>query len=86
MNLTSESEQETILVPTVAVGEENDENFVYVVKIIQGDTATVHKRIVVVGELTGGGFEITEGLEDGEMVVTAGVSKLTEGLRVKLLQ
>jgi len=86
INLTSDIEKETILVPTVAVGEENDENFVYVVKIIQGDTATVHKRVVRVGELTGGGFEITEGLEDGEMVVTAGVSKLTEGLRVKLLQ
>jgi RND family efflux transporter MFP subunit len=86
INLSSDSEKETILVPTVAVGEENDENFVYVIKIIQGDTATVHKRIVSVGELTGGGFEITEGLEDGEMVVTAGVSKLTEGLRVKLLQ
>jgi multidrug efflux pump subunit AcrA (membrane-fusion protein) len=57
-----------------------------VVKIFRGDTATVHKRIVSVGELTGGGFEITEGLEDGEMVVTAGISKLTEGLRVKLLQ
>ena len=85
-NLTSENDTETILVPTVAVGEENDENFVYVVKIIRGDTATVHKRIVSVGELTGGGFEITLGLEDGEMVVTAGISKLTEGLRVKLLQ
>ena len=62
-NLISGNETETILVPTVAVGEENDENFVYVVKIIRGDTATVHKRIVSVGELTGGGFEITEGLK-----------------------
>jgi len=86
INLSSESEEETILVPTVAVGEENDENFVYVVEIIQGDTAKVHKRIVSIGQLTGGGFEITKGLEDGEMVVTAGVSKLTDGLRVKLLQ
>ncbi len=84
-NLTSENEEETILVPSVAVGEENDENFVYVVQLIQGDTATVHKRIVTVGELTGGGFEITEGLEDGEMVVTAGISKLSEGMKVKIL-
>lgn len=85
-NLTSGNEKETILVPPVAVGEENDENFVYVVKIIRGDTATVHKRIVSVGELTGGGFEITEGLKDSEIVVTAGISKLTEGLTVKLLK
>ena len=85
-NLTSGNETETILVPSVAVGEENDENFVYVVQIIQGDTATVHKRIVSVGELTGAGFEITEGLKDSEMVVTAGISKLTEGLKVRLLK
>ncbi len=31
-------------------------------------------------------FGDLEALEDGEMVVTAGISKLTEGLRVKLLQ
>ena len=86
INLESEIDQETILVPTVAVGEEDDENFVYVVRMIQGDTATVHKRIVNVGELTGEGFEITNGLEDGEMVVTAGISKLTDGMTVKLLK
>jgi len=84
--LTSESKEETILVPSVAVGEENEQNFVYVLEVLNGDTATVHKRIVSIGELTGIGFEIIEGLEDGEMVVTAGISKLTEGLTVKLLQ
>lgn len=84
--LTSEDETETILVPSVAVGEENDQNFVYVLKVLQGDTATVHKRIVTVGEFTGSGFEIAEGLEDGEMVVTAGISKLSEGLTVKILK
>ena len=86
INLTSEIAEETILVPTVAVGEENDENFVYVIQILQGDTATVHKRIVSVGALTGEGFEISSGLEDGEMVVTAGVSKLTDSLRVKIMK
>ena len=68
------------------MGEENDLNYVYVLKVLQGDTATVHKRIVIVGEFTGSGFEIAEGLEDGEMVVTAGISKLSEGLTVKILK
>jgi len=86
INLSSEDERETILVPTVAVGEEDDENFVYVVRMIQGDTAMVHKRIVTVGDLTGNGFEISEGLEDGEMVVTAGISKLTDSLRVRVIE
>jgi RND family efflux transporter MFP subunit len=85
-NLTSEVEKESILVPSVAVGEENEQNFVYVLDVLAGDTATVHKRLVTIGEFTGSGFEITEGLEDGEMVVTAGLSKLSEGMKVKLLQ
>ena len=83
--LTSEDDEETILVPTVAVVEENEENFVYVLKMLNGDTATVHRRIVSIGDMTGAGLEITEGLEDGEMVVTAGISKLSEGLTVRLL-
>jgi multidrug efflux system membrane fusion protein len=86
INLISESEEETILVPTVAVGEEDKENFVYVVRKIRGDTAMVHKRIVTVGELTGDGFEVLDGLEDGEMVVTAGISKLTDSLQVRVIE
>jgi len=86
INLTSGDEREIILVPTVAVGEEDDENFVYVVHIIQGDTAMVRKRVVTVGELTGNGFEISEGLVDGEMVVTAGISKLTDSLKVRIIE
>lgn len=86
INLQSESEQETILVPTVAVGEEDEENFVYVVRKISGDTALVLKRIVTVGALTGDGFEVLEGLEDGEMVATAGISKLSDSLQVRILE
>jgi multidrug efflux system membrane fusion protein len=83
--LTSENDKETIRVPSAAVGEENEQNYVYVLKVLSGDTATVHKRIVALGNITGAGFEITEGLEDGEMVVTAGISKLNEGLKVRML-
>ncbi len=83
--LTSKDDKETILVPTVAVGEENEQHFVYVLKVLNGDTATVHKRNITLGDITGAGFEITEGLEDGEMVVTAGISKLSEGMTVRLL-
>lgn len=86
IHLISEDEQETILVPTVAVAEENEKNYVYVVRKTGGDTAMVHKRIVVVGELTGDGFEIVEGLEDGEMVVTAGISKLRDSLQVRIIE
>ena len=69
----------------MGVGEENEGNFVYVLKVLNGETATVHKRMVSVNDITSGGFEITEGLEENEVVVTAGISKLTEGLKVRVL-
>ena len=86
IHLISEGEQEKILVPTVAVGEEGEENFVYVVRRIRGDTAMVHKRAVIVGELTGDGFEVIKGLEDGELVVTAGISRLNDSLHVRIVE
>jgi hypothetical protein len=36
--------------------------------------------------LTRDGFEVLNGLEDGELVVTAGLSKLTDGMKVRLLK
>jgi len=48
--------------------------------------AIVIKRSVEVGIMIDDNFEITEGLVDGELVVTAGISKLSEGMQVKLLK
>jgi hypothetical protein len=50
----------------------------------------VERRSVAVGRLTrserfGDGLEILTGLVEGEMVVTAGVSKITGGQQVSLL-
>jgi RND family efflux transporter MFP subunit len=48
-------------------------------------TAVVHRRAVTVGNLTADGIEIEDGLEEGDLVVTAGVSKIQDGMRVKLM-
>jgi multidrug efflux pump subunit AcrA (membrane-fusion protein) len=43
------------------------------------------RREVTVGGLTGeGGLEILHGLSDGEHVITAGVSRIQDGLEVRL--
>ena len=42
------------------------------------------RRPVTVGELTGQGFEILDGLFDEELVVTAGVSRIRDSLRVRI--
>jgi multidrug efflux pump subunit AcrA (membrane-fusion protein) len=39
---------------------------------------------VTPGDLTDEGIEVLSGLRDGELVVTAGVSRMRDSLRVKL--
>ena len=76
---------ERIMVPPVAVSEDDDGRFVWIVVPTEPGLGTVSHRAVTVGELTSFGLEIVSGLEDGDAVVTAGVSQLEDGLSVKLL-
>ena len=76
---------ERILVPPVAVTEDEAGRFVWLVVPGEAGFGTVERRAVTVGELTTFGLEIRSGLEDGDAVVTAGVSQLADGLLVKLL-
>ncbi|HMJ93539.1 MAG TPA: efflux RND transporter periplasmic adaptor subunit [Allosphingosinicella sp.] len=67
-------------VPELAVVGEGDRRFVYVVD--QGGTA---KRIEVrTGLSSAGRIEILEGLKPGQKVVTEGVVKLSDGMKVRL--
>lgn len=76
---------ERFLVPTTAVGADGSGRFVYVVNETSGGKGTVARRPVQVGELVSGGLEITSGLRNGEMVVTAGVTRIADGQEVRLL-
>ena len=73
---------DTIIVPGVAVGEDDAGRFVYVVEPGADGLATVRRRDVEVGRLTEG-IEIVSGLSPGEVVVTAGVRRLSDGLKVR---
>ena len=76
------------VLPPHAVGEDREGKFVYVVTAKGGGRGTVERRPVAVGELVGerasAGLEIVEGLRDGEMVVTVGVSRIEDGQEVIL--
>ncbi len=76
--------EEHIIVPYNSVGEDGSGNFVFILDSIQDASATAVKQYVSVGELTNTGFEIQQGLEEGQLVVTAGVNSLLNGQRVKL--
>ena len=80
--VSSESAAEHV-VPTTAVGEDREGRFVFVVEG-EGDTGTVRRVPVEVGEIGTNGIEILDGLEDGQRVVTAGVSRIRDGLEVRV--
>ncbi len=71
-----------IVVPWVAVGEDRDGRFVFVLEGEPGGEGTVHRRAVEVGQPRESGIEILTGLGAGERVVTAGVRRLSDGERV----
>lgn len=75
-----------LIVPAVAVGEDRSGRFVYVAQPTEAGKATIERREVAVGELTESGIEVFEGLKDGELIVTAGVTRINDGQVVRLLK
>ncbi|MEZ5066009.1 MAG: efflux RND transporter periplasmic adaptor subunit [bacterium] len=73
-----------IRVPASAVLEDREGRFAFVVEPAENGLGTVHRREVTVGELASDGLEILSGLTDGDRVVTAGVTKIQDGMTVRL--
>jgi RND family efflux transporter MFP subunit len=74
------------LVPAVAVGEDRHGRFVFLAESAGDGTAVVHRQPVTVGELTSDErIEIVDGVAEGDVIITAGVRRLDEGLRVLLI-
>ncbi|HEX8262011.1 MAG TPA: efflux RND transporter periplasmic adaptor subunit, partial [Allosphingosinicella sp.] len=67
-------------VPELAVIGEGDSRFVYTVD----GSGTARRTAVRTGLRTAGRVEILEGLKPGQKVVTEGVVKLTDGMKVRL--
>ncbi len=81
----SQDGRERFLVPSNAVGEDAEGRFTFIVVPEGQGTGIVHRKNVTIGELTEDGIEILEGISDGDLVVTAGISKISSGLKVRLL-
>ena len=52
---------------------------------VDEDTMTVREQPIVLGRLVGSSVEVTEGLEPGMRIVTAGAAYLADGMAVTLL-
>lgn len=73
-----------LTVPLVAVGEDRQGRYVFVVEDAGDGTGVVHRRGVEIGDLATGGLQVRQGLAAGERVVTAGVRRLADGMRVRM--
>lgn len=77
-----------LVVPPHAVGEDRQGRFVWIVQPVGEGEATVARRTVDTGDLVAAGqasaLEVLSGLEEGEIVVTAGVNVLEDGQRVRI--
>ena len=79
-------ERERFIVPSHSVVEDRRGRFVFVVQPIPGETGlgTIHRKPVTIGEIVSEGLEIFEGITDGDLVVIAGMSRISEGQKVKI--
>lgn len=77
--------QQYLIAPVKSVGEGPNGNFVFKLEK-NGDLHTAKKQIVQIGDLMASGFEIKEGLQEGDLVATAGLKALLDGMQVMLMQ
>ncbi len=74
-----------ITIPTVAVSEDAQGRFVYIVETSDSENiGIVKRRTVSIGELTPEGLKIIEGLSVDDKVVIAGITVIRDGLKVRL--
>jgi len=80
-------DEREIIVPSHAVLEDNNGRFVYIAEPESTSPmiGVIHRRNVTTSRLTNTGLMITSGLDPNDLVVTAGMSKMQEGMSVRLM-
>ncbi|WP_066016690.1 efflux RND transporter periplasmic adaptor subunit [Endozoicomonas atrinae] len=73
-----------ILIPAYAVMEDKNGRFVYLVNDEGNETGSITRKTVTTGKLSKQGIIIESGLAIGDRVVTAGMSQMSEGMKVRL--
>ena len=73
-----------VVVPAAAVAEDLQGRFVFIVEPTGDGLAVARRRPVTVGAMTSDGFEIVAGLAQEDRVMSAGVSRVTDGDLVRL--
>lgn len=72
-----------IFIPLNTVIKSNGETFVYIVEKTGEGVGIVKKVEIIVGDVTNEGLEVISGIKSGDELITAGMTKLSDGLEVK---
>ena len=83
---TGEPSEDPLVVPVKAVGEDANGQYVFVIDEVAEGLGTVHRRAIRVGKLLADGFIVKEGLADRELVATAGLRSLLNGMKCAFWQ
>lgn len=85
VNTADPDRPDLLFIPAQAVGEDEEGNFVFTL-VPDEENHIAKRRAVTIGQLTTEGFEIVEGLEEGELIATAGLQTILDSMKVKLFQ
>lgn len=84
VGFTFASESSSPVVPVTAVSEDQDGRYVFLLTPGESDAIGIIKRQeVAIGNIVADGIEVTNGVNPGDKVVTAGVTVIRDGLEVK---
>lgn len=72
-----------IILPLSAIIDENNKKYVYTLVTENQQTSYTKKTEVELGELSKNGIKIIKGLKLGDIVITAGVNKIKDKMKVK---
>ncbi len=77
--------ESTMVLPAASVAEDERGRFVYtLVDGAEAGVGVIRRTPVEVGELTSRGLEVVSGVSSGDRVVTAGISVIRDGMRVRV--
>ncbi len=79
----SHSKAAAFYLPAKTVLSDSQGNFVYVVKRQSEGVGQIVRQGITIGDITPLGIEVFTGLSQGDVILTAGMSKVTDGLAVK---
>jgi len=82
---TKSNNSEQLVVPVEGIMEDETGHFTFVLSD-KDSVLIATKRKIKIGLLTNDGFVVHEGLDEGEMIATAGLNSLFDGRKVRLLK